>query len=147
MLGWHFINSAQILFKYFAAWVVKYSFSVPCVPATTDCLMALADLIAPYRILSFVKVYSPLFQTLLCNTFNFDKLLKTSQASLLSPSVSDKTGQGLFISNKGKIWLLPAFQEVLERVFFWGSQDFDATFPMITRWTRMCGCWRLPRGC
>ena len=46
-------------------------------PQAPDCLMGLADLIAPYRILSFVKVYSLLFQTLLWNTFNFDKLFKT----------------------------------------------------------------------
>ena len=39
--------------------------------------MALADLIAPYRICSFVKVYSQLFQTLLEDTFNFDELSET----------------------------------------------------------------------
>ena len=46
-------------------------------PHNPDCLMALADLIAPYRICSFVKVYSQLFQTLLEDTFNFDELSET----------------------------------------------------------------------
>ena len=35
------------------------------VPSAADCLMVVADLIAPYRILSFVKPSSPPFQTLL----------------------------------------------------------------------------------